>query len=54
MKRLDIVIEKVENGFVVLISGSDCNFNGNTSYRYVYNSWEAAIGFISSLNDKFK
>lgn len=51
--KLDIRIEKVENGYVVSVSGGMEPF-GSRSVVYVFNTWEAATGFISSLNDKFK
>lgn len=55
MKTIDLRISQVENGFVVTVTGgSDACFNLSHQYQYVFNSWEAAAGFISSLNDKFK
>ena len=55
MKTIDLRISQVENGFVVTITGgTDSCFNMSHQYQYVFNSWEAASGFISSLNDKFK
>ena len=51
--KLDICVEKVENGFVVSISGGFEPF-GSHRVVYVFNTWEAAVGFIFSLNDKFK
>jgi len=55
MKTVDFRISKVENGFVVTITGgTDACFNMSHQYQYVFNTWEAASVFISSLNDKFK
>ena len=52
--KLDIRIEKVENGYIVSVSGASHEPFGSRSFMYVFNTWEAATGFISSLNDKFK
>lgn len=51
--KLDIRIEKVENGYIVSVSGGYEPF-GAKQLVYVFNTWESATGFISSLNDKFK
>ena len=51
--KLDIRIEKVENGYIVSVSGVYDPLNAK-QLIYVFNTWEAAACFISSLNDKFK
>lgn len=51
--KLDVRIEKVENGYIVSISGGYEPF-GAKQLVCVFNTWEAATGFISSLNDNFK
>ena len=48
--KLDIRVEKVENGYILNVFEPF----GARSIVYVFNTWEAASGFISSLNDKFK
>jgi hypothetical protein len=54
--QLDILVRKVENGYIVSISGAtmEAFLQGSRKLDYVFNTWEAACGFISSLNDKFK
>ena len=49
---LNLQIAKVENGFIITVGG-DAAWMGHDT-RFVFSTWEAAAGFISSLNDKFK
>jgi hypothetical protein len=49
---MNLQITKAENGFIITVGG-DAAWMGRDA-RFVFNTWEAASGFISSLNDKFK
>ncbi len=49
---LSLQIKKVENGYIITVSG-DANWNSRDCH-FVFNSWEAASGFLSSLNEKYK
>jgi hypothetical protein len=53
---MNLQIAKVENGFIISVSCDTITPPGwgKQDARFVFNSWEAAAGFISSLNDKFK
>jgi hypothetical protein len=54
MSMLTVRITKVENGFVISVSGGEDYHPSSRELQYCFNTWEAASGFISSLNDRFK
>lgn len=49
---LSIQLSKAENGFIVTVSG-DVSWGGR-DVRFVFNTWEAAAVFLSSLNERLK
>ena len=50
---LNLQISKVENGYIVIVD-RDPNHFDRCEGRFVFITWEAAVGFLSSLNERLK